>query len=314
MAEDISPTAPPAQLERKLNLIERWQQKKREEREGMDYLTSLPQRLVIVYLPVLAMLFILLFPFYWMGLTSLKPDTELIDRSLNPWWIVDPTLAHFKRLLFETEYPIWMWNTMLVAVTATCLSIVASVMAAYSIVRVRYKGSRVIGGLIFLAYLVPPSILFIPLVIIVDKYGLFDSPLALILTYPTILIPFCTWLLMGYFKSIPYELEECALIDGATRWQILTKIVLPLSVPGIISAGIFAFTLCWNEFIYALTFISSSEHKTVPVAILSELIDGDIYHWGALMAGALLGSVPVAFVYSFFVEHYVSSMTGAVKE
>ncbi len=314
MAEDISPTAPPAQLERKLNLIERWQQKKREEREGMDYLTSLPQRLVIVYLPVLAMLFILLFPFYWMGLTSLKPDTELIDRSLNPWWIVDPTLAHFKRLLFETEYPIWMWNTMLVAVTATCLSIVASVMAAYSIVRVRYKGSRVIGGLIFLAYLVPPSILFIPLVIIVDKYGLFDSPLALILTYPTILIPFCTWLLMGYFKSIPYELEECALIDGATRLQILTKIVLPLSVPGTISAGIFAFTLCWNEFIYALTFISSSEHKTVPVAILSELIDGDIYHWGALMAGALLGSLPVAFVYSFFVEHYVSSMTGAVKE
>ena len=314
MAEDAAPTGPPAQLERKLTLIEQWQQKKREEREGMDYLTSLPQRLVIVYLPVLAMLFILLFPFYWMGLTSLKPDTELIDRSLNPWWIVDPTLAHFKRLLFETEYPTWMWNTMLVAVTATCLSIVASVMAAYSIVRLRYKGSRVIGGLIFLAYLVPPSILFIPLVIIVDKYGLFDSPLALILTYPTILIPFCTWLLMGYFKSIPYELEECALIDGATRLQILTKIVLPLSVPGIISAGIFAFTLCWNEFIYALTFISSSEHKTVPVAILSELIDGDIYHWGALMAGALLGSLPVAFVYSFFVEHYVSSMTGAVKE
>ncbi len=314
MAEDASPTGPPAQLERKLTLIEQWQQKKREEREGMDYLTSLPQRLVIVYLPVLAMLFILLFPFYWMGLTSLKPDTELIDRSLNPWWIVDPTLAHFNRLLFETEYPNWMWNTMLVAVTATCLSIVASVMAAYSIVRLRYKGSRVIGGLIFLAYLVPPSILFIPLVIIVDKYGLFDSPLALILTYPTILIPFCTWLLMGYFKSIPYELEECALIDGATRLQILTKIVLPLSVPGIISAGIFAFTLCWNEFIYALTFISSSEHKTVPVAILSELIDGDIYHWGALMAGALLGSLPVAFVYSFFVEHYVSSMTGAVKE
>ncbi len=314
MAEDASPTGSPAQLERKLNLIQQWQQKKREEREGMDYLTSLPQRFVIVYLPILAMLFILLFPFYWMGLTSVKSDTELIDRSLNPWWIVEPTLAHFKRLLFETEYPIWMWNTMLVAVTATCLSIVASVMAAYSIVRLRYKGSRMIGGLIFLAYLVPPSILFIPLVIIVDKYGLFDSPLALILTYPTILIPFCTWLLMGYFKSIPYELEECALIDGATRSQILTKIVLPLSVPGIISAGIFAFTLCWNEFIYALTFISSSEHKTVPVAILSELIDGDIYHWGALMAGALLGSLPVAFVYSFFVEHYVSSMTGAVKE
>jgi len=187
-------------------------------------------------------------------------------------------------------------------------------MAAYSIVRIRYRGSRTIGGLIFLAYLVPPSILFIPLAIIVFNYGLYNSPLALILTYPTILIPFSTWLLMGYFKSIPYELEECALIDGASRWQILVKIVLPLSVPGIISAGIFSFTLCWNEFIYALTFIASSENKTVPVAVLSELVSGDIYHWGALMAGALLGSVPVAIVYSFFVDHYVASMTGAVKE
>jgi multiple sugar transport system permease protein len=170
------------------------------------------------------------------------------------------------------------------------------------------------GSLIFLAYLVPPSVLFIPLAIIVFDYGLFDSPLALILIYPTFLIPFSTWLLIAYFKSIPYELEECALIDGASRTQILVKIVLPLSIPGIISAGIFAFTLCWNEFIYALTFISSSENKTVPVAVLSELVDGDIYHWGSLMAGALLGSVPVALVYSFFVEHYVASMTGAVKE
>ena len=253
-------------------------------------------------------------PFYWMGLTSVKPDEELIDRSVNPWWVVAPTLQHYIRLIFYTDYPLWMWNTMLVAVVATFLSNVASVMAAYAIVRIRYSGSRWVGGLIFLAYLVPPSILFIPLALVVFQYGIFDSPLALILTYPTILIPFCTWLLMGYFKSIPYELEECALIDGASRWQILTKIILPLSVPGIISAGIFAFTLCWNEFIYALVFISSSENKTVPVAVLSELVEGDIYHWGPLMAGALLGSVPVCLVYSFFVEHYVSSMTGAVKE
>ena len=228
--------------------------------------------------------------------------------------MVSPTLDHFRHLLFETDYPRWMWNTMIVAVVATALSLASSVMAAYAIVRIRYRGSRMIGGLIFLAYLVPPSILFIPLSLIIFKYGLYDSPLALILTYPTILIPFSTWLLMGYFKSIPYELEECALIDGASRWQILMKIVLPLSIPGIISAGIFAFTLCWNEFIYALTFIASSDNKTVPVAVLSELVTGDIYHWGALMAGALLGSVPVAIVYSFFVDHYVASMTGAVKE
>ena len=314
MAEQVSQHTA-AQPTEKLGLIARWRKRKQDEAEGMDYLSTLPQRLVIVYLPVCVFLFVLLFPFYWMGLTSLKPNDELIDlEQVNPWWVLNPTLEHYIRLLWETEYPAWMWNTMMVAVCATFLSIVASVMAAYAIVRIRYKGSGVIGGMIFLAYLVPPSILFIPLAIIVFQYGLFDSPLALILTYPTILIPFSTWLLMGYFKSIPYELEECALIDGATRPQILIKIVLPLSIPGIISAGIFAFTLCWNEFIYALTFISSSENKTVPVAILSELIDGDIYHWGALMAGALLGSVPVALVYSFFVEHYVSSMTGAVKE
>ena len=148
----------------------------------------------------------------------------------------------------------------------------------------------------------------------VFNFGLYDSPLALILTYPTFLIPFCTWLLMGYFRSIPYELEECALVDGASRWQILTRIMLPLAVPGLISAGIFAFTLSWNEFIYALAFIQSSEKKTVPVAVLTQLVEGDVYHWGSLMAGALFGSLPVAIIYSFFVEYYVSSLTGAVKE
>ena len=149
---------------------------------------------------------------------------------------------------------------------------------------------------------------------IVFKLGLFDTRWALILTYPTFLIPFCTWLLMGYFRSIPFELEECALIDGATRFEILWKIILPLSVPGLISAGIFAFNLSWNEFIYALTFISSSELKTVPVGVITELVEGDVYHWASLMAGALLGSIPVAVLYSFFVDHYVSGMTGAVKE
>jgi multiple sugar transport system permease protein len=171
-----------------------------------------------------------------------------------------------------------------------------------------------VGLAIFLAYLVPPSILFIPLAAIIFKLGLFDSDWALILTYPTFLVPFCTWLLMGYFRTIPYELEECALIDGATRLQILWKITLPLAVPGLISAGIFAFTLSWNEFIYALTFISSSENKTVPVGAITELVEGDVYHWGSLMAAALFGSLPVVILYSFFVEYYVSSLTGAVKE
>jgi len=181
-------------------------------------------------------------------------------------------------------------------------------------VRIRYSGAEWIGGAIFLAYLVPPSILFIPLATIIVNFGLFDTPFALILTYPTILIPFSTWLLMGYFKTIPFELEECALIDGATRWQILIKIILPLSIPGLISAFIFCFTLCWNEFIYALVFISDASNKTVPVAIVTNFTDGDVFRWGSIMAGALIGSLPLVILYAFFVEHYVAAMTGAVKE
>jgi multiple sugar transport system permease protein len=249
-----------------------------------------------------------------MVITAFKPDNELLRQTGNPFWVVAPTLAHFKKLLFDTQYPAWLLNTVIVSVVSTFTSLAASVFAAYAIERLRFQGSKQVGLGIFLAYLIPPSILFIPLAAIVFKLGLFDTRWALILTYPTFLIPFCTWLLMGYFRSIPYELEECALIDGATRWEILIKIILPLAVPGLISAGIFAFTLSWNEFIYALTFISSSEVKTVPVGIVTELVDGDVYHWGALMAGALLGSLPVAVVYSFFVEYYVSGMTGAVKE
>jgi multiple sugar transport system permease protein len=281
---------------------------------GMDYLESTPRRIVTVWLPLGLFLFVLVFPFYWMAITAFKPIEELLSREGNPFWVENPTLAHVKKLLFDTGYPDWLWNTMLVAVVATFLSLLASVLAAYSIERLRFRGSRYIGMAIFLAYLVPPSILFIPLATMVYKLQLFDTRLALILTYPTFLIPFCTWLLMGYFKSIPYELEECALIDGASRTQILVKIILPLAVPGLISAGIFAFTLSWNEFIYALTFISSSESKTVPVGVVTELVEGDVYHWGSLMAGALLGSLPVAVLYSFFVEYYVSGLTGAVKE
>jgi len=283
--------------------------------EGMSYLQSVPRRIVTLYLPLAIIVFILLFPFYWMGLTSIKPDDQLLDLDkYNPFWTWNPTLKHFHKLLFESYYPHWLWNTMYVAIGATVLSIIASVLAAYAIVRLRFRGAQWVGGLIFLSYLVPPSILFIPLATVVFQYGLFDSPLALILTYPTILIPFSTWLLMGYFKTIPFELEECALIDGASRWQILIRIVLPLAVPGLISSFIFCFTLCWNEFIYALTFLQSTQNKTVPVAIVNEFVDGDVYRWGALMAGALAGSLPLVILYAFFVEHYVSAMTGAVKE
>jgi multiple sugar transport system permease protein len=282
---------------------------------GMNYLNSLPRRVVLLYIPMAIFVFVLLFPFYWMAITAVKPNSQLTDyENYSPFWVVGPTLDHIKYLLFETSYPGWLWNTLLVAVGSTVLSLAASVFAAYAIERVRFSGARTTGLLIFLAYLVPPSILFIPLAFIVFKFGIYDSRMALIFTYPTFLIPFCTWLLMGYFRSIPFELEESALVDGASRWQILIKIILPLAVPGLISAGIFAFTLSWNEFIYALTFIQSSENKTVPVGVLTELVRGDVFEWGSLMAGALFGSLPVVILYSFFVDYYVSSMTGAVKE
>ena len=282
---------------------------------GMGYLQSLPRRVVTVWLPLLVFVFVLLFPFYWMAITAVKPNNEMTNfNDFSPFWVVEPTLQHIRYLLFETSYPGWLWNTILISVASTFISLFAAVFAAYAIERLRFSGSRQVGLAIFLAYLVPPSILFIPLSVMVFQLGLYDTPFALILTYPTFLVPFCIWLLMGYFRSIPFELEECALIDGASRWQILTKIILPLSVPGLISAGIFAFTLSWNEFIYALTFIQSSENKTVPVGVLTELVRGDIFEWGSLMAGALFGSLPVVILYSFFVDYYVSSMTGAVKE
>jgi multiple sugar transport system permease protein len=228
--------------------------------EGMTYLVTRSRKLVTVYLPLLLFLFVLLFPFYWMAVTTFKPNEELYNfKEHNPFWIASPTLANIDKLFFHTEYPQWLFNTMTVAIVATALSIFASVLAAYAITRLRFKGAQTVGLLIFLAYLVPPSILFIPLATMIYALDLYDSIWALILTYPTFLIPFCTWLLMGYFKSIPYELEECALIDGATRLQILWRITLPLAIPGLISAGIFAFTLSWNEFIYALAFISSEE-------------------------------------------------------
>jgi multiple sugar transport system permease protein len=281
---------------------------------GLRTLAHWRRRVVVLYGPLAAFLLVLLFPFYWMLMTSLKPNEELLSHESNPFVVLHPTFEHYGRLLFHTSYPNWMWNTVVVSAVSTFASLAASVFAAYAIERLRFRGSKQMALAIFGAYLVPPSILFIPLAAVVVRLGLFDTRWALVLTYPTFLIPFCTWLLMGYFRSIPFEIEECALVDGASRWQVLTKVILPLAVPGLISAGIFAFTLSWNEFLYALTFISSSEVKTVPVGVATELVEGDVYHWGALMAGALLGSLPVAVVYSFFVEYYVSGMTGAVKE
>lgn len=275
---------------------------------------KLLKRIALFNIPLGVFMILLLFPFYWMLLTAFKPDPEMYNLKLNPLWIQQPTPDHIRQLLWQTHYPRWLSNTMIISVVSTLISLAASLLAAYGIQRLQFRGSGTLGIAIFLSYLVPPTILFIPLATIIFNLKLWDTPWALILTYPTFLIPFCTWLLMGYFKTLPKELEDCAMIDGATRIQVLIRIVLPLSIPGILSAGIFSFTLSWNEYLYALAFTSDTLNKTVPVGVVTELVRGDVYHWGPLMAGALLGSVPVALVYSFFVEYYVTGLTGALKE
>ena len=272
---------------------------------------------VYFYLPMAVFILFTLFPFYWMAVTAVRPDGELYrtwrQASATPFWTLEPTLEHFRELLKTTAFPQWLWNTMLIALVSTAISLICGMFAGYALARLKFRGSEFLGTAIFVTYLVPQTLLFIPLADIIRDMHLGNTPWALKLTYPTFLIPFCTWLLMGYFKTIPKELEECARIDGATRFGAMVRIIFPVAIPGILSAGIFAFTLSWNEFIYALIFMSSAELKTVPVGVVSELIRGDIFFWGQLMAGALLGSIPVAIVYSFFVEYYVTGLTGSVK-
>jgi len=271
-------------------------------------------RKVRIHLLLVPFVAFALFPFYHMTLTSLKQDKELYDRAAVPLWISQgPTLEHYSKLLWESAFLTWTMNSLLVTLLATTFSLVLGTVAAYALARLNFFGAASFGTGIFVTYLVPTSLLFLPLAQVVNWLGLGDSKWALVVTYPTFLVPFCTWLLMGYFKTIPKELEECARIDGASRIRAMVQIVFPIAMPGILSAGIFAFTLSWNEFIYALVFLSSPQQKTVPVGVVSELIRGDVFYWGPLMAGALLGSVPVALMYSFFVEHYVAGLTGAVK-
>ncbi len=274
----------------------------------------LSNRLLNIYLPLVFYVVFLLFPFYWMTIVSLKPTNDLFDMQYNPFWIQKFTLENYLYLFKNTAFPQWVMNTMIVSVVSTLLSLVCSVFAGYALARLRFPGSNFLGVGIFLVYLVPPTLLFLPLAQVIAKLDLYNTYWALILTYPTQLVPFASWLLMGYFRTIPKEIEESAMADGCSRMQILVRMVLPLSIPGLLSAGIFCFTLCWNEFLYALIFMSSGSMKTIPVGVVSDLIKADVLFWGSLMAAAVLGSVPVAFLYSFFVKYYVSGLTaGAVK-
>ena len=275
---------------------------------------KLTQR-IAAHLALLPFLIFALFPFYHMALTSLKQNRELYDRNAVPLLIRQgPTLEHYAKLLWETEFYTWTKNSLLVTVLSTFVSLVIGTVAAYALARLKFFGVASLGTLIFVTYLVPTSLLFLPLAQVVNWLGLGDSKWALVVTYPTFLVPFCTWLLMGYFRTVPKEVEECAMVDGATRIQALWRIVLPIAVPGLVCAALFAFTLSWNEFIYALTFTSSSEQITASVGVTTELIRGDIYYWGSLMAGAVLASVPIVVLYVFFLDYYVSGLTaGAIK-
>jgi multiple sugar transport system permease protein len=250
-----------------------------------------------------------------MALTSLKQNKELYDRNAVPLLITKgPTLEHYTKLLWETAFLTWTKNSLLVTLLSTFVSLVIGTIAAYALSRLKFFAVETLGTAIFVTYLVPTSLLFLPLAQVVNMLGLGDSKWALVITYPTFLVPFCTWLLMGYFRTVPKEVEECAMVDGATRIQALWRIVLPIAVPGLVCAALFAFTFSWNEFIYALTFTSSSDQITASVGVTSELIRGDIYYWGSLMAGAVLASVPIVILYVFFLDYYVSGLTaGAIK-
>lgn len=272
------------------------------------------ERLLTLYVPLTFFVLFMLLPFYWMLVTSLKENRELYRLESSRLWVAHPTLVHYGKLLIDSPFLVWAKNSFVVSVVTTLFSLVISVLAAYALARLRFKGATTIGTGVFITYLVPPTLLFIPLAEVVRQLHLYDTLGALLVTYPTFMVPFCTWLLTGYFRSIPKDLEECAMIDGCTRLQALWYITIPLAKPGIVSAGVFAFTLAWSEFIYGLTFIQSSLNRTLAVAVPTEFILGDAFFWGPMMAAALLGSVPIALSYAFFSRYYVSGLTaGAVK-
>jgi len=272
------------------------------------------KKILGVYLPLAAFLVFALFPFYWMLISSFKANPELYSLKANRLWIANPTLDQFRDLFAKTAILKWLWNSFFVSFLTAFISMAFGIMAGYALARLKFPGAQAFGLATFITYLVPTTLIFIPLARVVQSFGLSNSIWALVVTYPTFLIPFCTWMLIAYFKSIPKDMEECAMIDGCSRIGAMIRIVLPMAIPGVIFSAMFGFTLSWNEFVYALTFISDTTHKTMSVAVPTELIRGDAYFWGELMAASLLGSVPVALLYSFFMDYFVSGLTaGALK-
>jgi multiple sugar transport system permease protein len=268
-----------------------------------------------LYARLLAFVTFSAFPFYWMVIATFKRDHDLYAPLNNPFLFNEPpTLDHLRTLLLETRFPTYLSNTFRVGLAVAAITLLVAVPAAYALARWSKRWGEVLGIGIFLTYLVPPTILFIPLSRFTADWGIQNSLWSLILVYPTFTIPFCTWLMMGFFKAIPREIEEQAMVDGLSRLGVLLRVVLPLSLPGLLTVVVFSFTLSMHEFLYALTFLSDSAVKTVSIGVPTELVRGDVFQWGPLMAGALIASVPVAVVYTFFLDRFVSGFTmGAVK-
>jgi multiple sugar transport system permease protein len=255
------------------------------------------------------------FPFYWMVITSFKTNGDLYNVTNIPFWFNDsPTLEHFEYLFERTLFVTWLLNSLIIGLCVTAITLLTALPAAYSLARMTGKKGESLGIAIFLTYLVPPTLLFLPLSRVIAELGLQNSMWSLVLIYPTFTIPFCTWLLMGFFKSMPPEIEEAAIVDGCSLFGAFIKMALPLSVPGILTAVIFSFTLTLQEFVYALTFISSSAQKPITLGVATDLIRGDVFYWGEIMAGALIASIPVAIAYNLFLDRFISGITGgAVK-
>jgi multiple sugar transport system permease protein len=271
--------------------------------------------LLVCYGIIALFMVFFLFPPYWMAITSFKTNQEIEGMRGIPLIIQEgATLRHYVDLFGKTEFLVFFKNSILVTVPTVLLSMVISVLAAYGLSRLGFMGAGVIGTGVFLVYLVPDSLLFIPLFKIIGWLGLLNSKWALVLVFPTAIVPFCTWLLIGYFASIPKELDEAALVDGANHLQMLVRIFLPVALPGLIAATIFAFTVSWSGFLYPLAFIFSTEQQVLTTGIVTSLIRGDVYHWGGLMAGALLACLPPVLLYAFLMDYYISGLTaGSTK-
>ncbi|HEY7383424.1 MAG TPA: carbohydrate ABC transporter permease [Beijerinckiaceae bacterium] len=270
--------------------------------------------LIGAYLALAVFVVFFLMPPFHMLVTSLKSSAEIADLQGSPWLLRSPTLENYRDLLTRGNYVVHFRNSVIVTVSVVAITMVISTFAAFALSRMRFWGSTALATGVFLTYLVPETLLFIPLFQIIGGMGLYNNIFAMILIYPTLTVPFCTWIMIGYFSSIPKELDEAALIDGANHFQMLWKIFIPVALPGILAATIFAFTVSWAQFLYPMAFLVSSDQMVLTVGIVSDLIRGDTFQWGKIMAGALMAAAPPLLVYAFLMDYYIAGLTaGATK-